>query len=129
MSPTPRADFNVTGSALPPLVITEVMADPSKVADGSGEWFEVYNGGTVPVDLNGWRIKSGPTGSETHTINTSVVVPARGFVVLGNNLNTGTNGGVNQAYSYAGAITLNNSNTDWLVLSTPTGTLVDSVSY
>ncbi|MDQ6828947.1 MAG: DNA/RNA non-specific endonuclease, partial [Gemmatimonadota bacterium] len=116
-------------AAIPRLFITEVMPDPTKVADAAGEWFEIFNAGTDPVDLNGYKITSGPTGSETHTIASSVVVPATGFVVLGNNANSATNGGVNEAYSYGTSITLNNSNTDWLTIKMPDGTLVDSIAY
>src|SRR5690349_25086250 len=42
-----------------------------------------------------------------------------GFAVIGNNTNSGTNGGVSEQYSYGGVIALNNSNTDWLVLKLP----------
>jgi DNA/RNA endonuclease G (NUC1)/PKD repeat protein len=115
---------------VPPIVITELMPDPTKVADASGEWFEVFNAGSTPVDLQGWKILSGPGNpSETHTIASSVVVPPQTYVVLGNNSNSATNGGVTEAYSYGAAITLNNSNTDWLALKMADGTLVDSVAY
>src|SRR6266496_3184896 len=119
-------------SSAPPLVfITELMPDPTKVADAAGEWFEVFNAGNTPVDLNGWRIVSGPTGSEQHPIAASVVIAPGGYAVLGNNTNSSTNGGLVEQYSYGTAITLNNSNpgTDWLVLKLPDGTVVDSVSY
>jgi len=119
-------------SSAPPLVfITELMPDPTKVADAAGEWFEVFNAGNTPVDLNGWRIVSGPTGSEQHPIAASVVIALGGYAVLGNNTNSFTNGGLVEQYSYGTAITLNNSNpgTDWLVLKLPDGTVVDSVSY
>jgi DNA/RNA endonuclease G (NUC1) len=126
-TPTPGLSF-VEGSA-PQVLITEIMADPTKVADAQGEWFEVFNAGADPVDLNGWRIVSGPTGSETHVIASSILVPSGGFAVIGNNTNSGTNGGVVEQYSYGGVIALNNSNTDWLVLKLPDGTVIDSVSY
>ena len=32
------------------------MPNPAAVADGAGEWFEVFNTGPVSVDLDGWRI-------------------------------------------------------------------------
>src|SRR5262249_19221441 len=76
------------------LVITGVMPDPTRVADASGEWFEVYNGSTEPVDLQGYRIVSaaGLTASESHTIASSVVVEPGEYIVFGNNANTATNG-------------------------------------
>jgi len=132
----PTARFNHTPGHS--LIITEFMANPAG-DDLQGEWIEIHNPSSTDVNLNGYRLASGPgftAGQPTdrHTINASVVVPAGGYVVLGNNGNTATNGGVSQAYSYpaSGAgvsIVLNNSNTDWITLKTPTGELVDSVAY
>jgi DNA/RNA endonuclease G (NUC1) len=134
--PSPRNSGTSLNSCAPPppveptgLVITEFLADPDG-ADTLGEWFELYNAGTEDIDLFGWQLRSNSsTGVEAHTIAASVIVPAGGFVVLGNNANAATNGGVDIAYSYGGDIILNNSNTDWLTLKRPDGTLEDSVSY
>ncbi len=126
---TPDAGPMLSGGAVPQLLITEIMADPTKVADASGEWFEVFNAGADPVDLAGWRIVSGPSGSEQHVIAASIPVASGGFAVIGNNTNSGTNGGVTEQYSYGTVIALNNSNTDWLVLKLADGTVIDSVSY
>ncbi len=123
---------------VPQLVITEIMPDPSRVGDNVGEWFEVFNGGETDVDLKDYWIYSGPnvTTPERHRIATSVIVPAGGLVVLGNNTNQSTNGGAPVAYAFpgtagqSGAITLNNSNTDWLSLRMPDeATVLDYVSY
>jgi endonuclease G len=127
----PRHDV-IPGSNL---VITEVMPDPSKVADTAGEWFEVYNPGPSSVNLQGYRIVSaaGLTNSESHTINASVVVDAGEYVVFGNNANTATNGGAPVAYSYGGSIALNNGSStsanEWLALRTSAGVTLDSVAY
>ena len=128
----PASPSNDASSATTLLVITEVMSDPTKVADGAGEWFEVYNAGSATIDLMGWKILSGVTATpESHTIASSVVIPPGGYAVLGNNANAFTNGGVtvNYAWTPGTAIQLNNSNTDWLALKTPDGTLMDSVAY
>ncbi|HEX5726404.1 MAG TPA: DNA/RNA non-specific endonuclease [Longimicrobiaceae bacterium] len=111
------------------IIINEIMADPSAVADASGEWFEVYNASSTPIDLQGWKIAS--ANDAVHTIGTSVVVPAGGYAVLGRNANTATNGGVTLAYSYATAPTPNlaNSTTDWLALRDASGASVDSVFW
>src|SRR3712207_3302405 len=60
------------------LMITEVMPDPSRVADGSGEWFELYNGGADSINLKGHRIvsASGATATESHTIASDVWIHA-----------------------------------------------------
>jgi DNA/RNA endonuclease G (NUC1)/PKD repeat protein len=127
----PRLD--VTSST--GLMITEVMPDPTKVADTAGEWFEVYNGGSAAVNLQGFRIVSaaGLTASESHTIASAVVVNPGEYVVFGNNANTATNGGVAVAYSYGGSIALNNGSSssanEWLALRTSAGVTIDSVAY
>jgi DNA/RNA endonuclease G (NUC1)/PKD repeat protein len=118
------------------LVITEVMADPSKVADASGEWFEVYNPGPSSVNLKGYKLLSGSgaTGVETHTIATDVVADSGEYVVFGNNGNTSTNGGVPVSYAYptsgTGSLNLSNSSaTEWIAIRTSTNTTIDSVAY
>lgn len=108
------------------VVINEVMADPSKVADTYGEWFEVYNYGTSSVNLQGWTIAS--NNDSPVTIGSSVSVPAGGYVVLGRNASTSSNGGVTEAYAYGTAITLANSS-DWLALRDGSGKTVDSVAW
>ncbi|MEP6298136.1 MAG: lamin tail domain-containing protein, partial [Ilumatobacter sp.] len=75
-----------------PLMISEVMRDPAAVSDTSGEWFEVHNPTSDPVDLRNWSISD--DGSERYVIRRSVVVPPLGFAVIGRSGDTGVNGGV-----------------------------------
>ncbi|HVE78701.1 MAG TPA: DNA/RNA non-specific endonuclease [Gemmatimonadaceae bacterium] len=116
-----------------PPMITEIMANPDGGDDTVAEWFEVYNPGDLAVNLGGWRITSGPTGSETHVIAGSLVVPSRGFAVIGRNTDRTVNGDTPVDYATPGnTIQLNNSNTDWITLKRPVGAamvLVDSVAY
>jgi DNA/RNA endonuclease G (NUC1)/PKD repeat protein len=129
----PTARFDVTSST--GLVITEVMPDPSKVVDTAGEWFEVYNGGSAAINLQGYRIvsASGLTNSESHTIASAVVVAAGDYVVFGTNANTSTNGGAPVDYAYGSSISLNNGSStsanEWLALRTAAGVTLDSVAY
>ena len=130
-----RADV---GPGATGLIITEVMPDPSKVGDTSGEWFEVYNAGTDALDLSGLKIvsASGLNNSESHTIPTTanVMVDPGEYVVIGNNANVNTNGGVFEAYSYGASIALNNGSTtsanEWLAIRklTPSAAGTDSVT-
>jgi len=134
LGPAPTPNFDHVPGTPPHVVITELMPDPSRVADASGEWFEVFNAGAQPVNLMGWRIVSGVTVTpEQHVIGSNVVIAPGGYAVLGNNGNSATNGGLTVNYAYpasgAGSIILNNSNTDWLALKMGDGTLVDSVAY
>src|SRR5688500_4203145 len=75
------------GAETPPVIITERMAIPS-VADAVGEYLEVFNPGSVAVDMSGWTIRSFST--ESHTIAGSLVVPPCGVAVLVNNGNSAT---------------------------------------
>ncbi|HEU0299095.1 MAG TPA: DNA/RNA non-specific endonuclease [Longimicrobium sp.] len=126
-APSGTAGLDVTITAGPSLVINEIMPNPGAVLDDLGEWFEIYNTGTTPVDLNGYRVAS--ANDAVHTINTSLVVPAGGYVVLARNGNTATNGGLTANYAYPSTFTLNNSTTDWLALRDPAGASVDSVAW
>ena len=122
------ARLDLQASAGPTLVINEIMPNPSGVADELGEWFEVHNAGTAPIDLQNYRIAS--NNDAVHVINTSVVVPAGGYAVLARNGDAAVNGGVTANYSYAHqTFNLNNSATDWLALRAPDGATVDSVHW
>lgn len=107
------------------LVITEIMQNPSAVSDGNGEWFEVYNPTGSPINMNGYVIRD--NDFDTHVITGSVVVPAYGYVVLGNNDDMGTNGGVNVDYEYSGNFFLSNGS-DELVIECE-GTIIDEVQW
>lgn len=116
-----------TGTPLPLVVVTEFLADPNAVSDGAGEWFELHNGGTVPVDLEGWTIKDG--GTESHRIASSVQIPAKGFIVLAADGDVSQNGGVNAAYAYGyGNFKLSNT-VDAIILLDASGREVDRVDY
>ncbi len=128
---TPRADVVAGGG----IIITEVMPDPTKVLDAAGEWFELYNAGTDDINLKNYKIVSaaGLTASESHTIASDVLIRSGQYLVIGNNANTATNGGVTEAYSYGGSIALNNGSTtsanEWLALRDPSNVTLDSVAY
>ncbi len=98
------------------LVISEVMQNPSAVFDNAGEWFEITNVSAAAIDLNGWTIAD--DGSDSHVITSSVVVAPGGRVVLGNNTDTGTNGGVTVDYSYGGSFFLSNGADELIVTDT-----------
>ena len=123
---TPMAFAGVP--APPPLVINEIMQNPAAVGDSDGEWFEIYNPTGTAVDINGWTIRD--DGSDTHLINNGgpLLVPAGGYAVLGNNANSGTNGGVSVDYSYNGGFFLSNS-ADELILEDTGSNEADRVEW
>ena len=94
------------------LVINEVLANPGgTILDANGEWFEVYNAGTRPVDMQNLVIADSAASGRRpyHLISSSLVVPSGGYVTLGNTTNTTNNGGVTIDYAYGAALQLANS--------------------
>lgn len=97
------------------LLISEVMANPSQVSDANGEWFELFNAGANPIDINGITISD--TGSNIHEINNggSLFINPGDYLVLGRNGDTSNNGGFVADYVYTN-FTLGNSS-DQIILS------------
>ena len=62
------------------LVITEIMYNPSAGTESTAEYIEIYNNTANPIDLNGMVLVEGGTNRD---INSSVIVPAGGYVVIG----------------------------------------------
>ena len=85
----PPFTFRVGG----PMVINEVMINPSAVTDANGEYVELYNSGATPVDLAGWTIRD--DGGDSFTIPTAqpVLVAAGGIFVLAAQASPAVNGG------------------------------------
>lgn len=112
------------------VVINELMGDPLAALSPSwGEWFEVFNYGPEPVNLAGWKIRSG--GDVEHAIGKDVIIAPGTYAVLGRSDNEGNNGYAQVAYNYftGNSTTIWLDASDWLVLRTPTNTTVDSVAW
>ena len=77
--------------------ITEAMFQPNAAIATTGEWFEVANATSMPLDLNGWTLDFGGT---THTLTTSVILPANGLLVLGQSAAGPLNDDVATGYQY-----------------------------
>jgi len=107
------------------VVITEIMANPAAVLDSKGEWLELYNAGTTTVDLGGCTLRD--EGNNQHLIKGPLLLDPKQYLVLGNNKNSATNGGVKVGYAYSGYYLANNS--DQVLLEDPAGALVDRVAY
>ncbi len=109
------------------IVINEIMQNPVAVSDAAGEWFELFNPGASPVDINGWTLSD--NGADTHVIANGgpLFVPAGGYLVMGAEGNSGANGGVTIDYVYTG-IALGNS-ADEIVLSNRCLNEIDRVEW
>jgi hypothetical protein len=116
------------------IAINEVMANPARVSDNNGEWVELYNPTTADIDINGWTIKDDYLDSHVIDNGEPLLVPAGGYLVLGNNDNPSENGGVNVAYSYYNPDRFTNSfhlanQGDEVVIVDLTDTVVDRCTY
>ena len=88
----------------PLILINEVMHYPSS----GSEWIELYNPGTVPVNLSGWRIDDSVIGGPHTLIGEGVVIAPNSLLVI----------------PLTSAI-LNNNDPDRVILSDPTGQVID----
>jgi len=94
------------------LVINEVLVNPAGTTiETTGEWFELYNAGSLPVDMQNLVIADSAASGRRpyHLISSSLVVQPGGYVVLGETANTLSNGGVTVDYAYGSALQLANS--------------------
>ncbi|MGJ8638918.1 MAG: lamin tail domain-containing protein [Opitutaceae bacterium] len=121
----PPEDSDTT-AALPELIISEIMKNPTAVGDTAGEYFEVFNAGTSDVDLIGYIVKD--DDSDSFEITTNLIVPAGEFILFGRNADDTANGGITPDYIFSG---MNLSNgVDEIILVAPDGiTEVDRVVY
>lgn len=96
----------------PMLVVNELFVNPNNtITEPAGEWVELYNAGTRPVNLKGLVIADSAASGRRpyHLISSDVIVAPGGYVTLGGSTNTTTNGGVPVDYSYGGALSMVNS--------------------
>lgn len=75
-SPSARAKPSALGTQQ--IIINEI-AWMGTLSDANHEWIELYNPGSVPVDLTGWRLQA---ADGTPNILLSGVIPAGGFFLL-----------------------------------------------
>lgn len=117
----------VLGQSPGDLVISEFMANPNAVSDNNGEYVEFYNNTSNPIDINGFTLRD--DDSDSHVINNGapLLVPAFGFIVLGIDANSSTNGGYTANYQYETYFLANSG--DEIVLETPGGTEICRLNY
>lgn len=110
------------------VLVTEFMKDPSAVSDARGEWLELFNPNSFPVDVEGWILSDLASDATVLTNGgNGIVLPARGAGVLARNADPSLNGGVVALATYSG-FTLGNA-ADQIVLTDLVGQLVDLVDY
>lgn len=129
-SSTCQKEFFAAGA----IIVTEFMVQPQWAADPAGEWIEVYNPGTQPVDINGWFLRDNVLNIHVIDKPGGVIVPAGGYAVLGYSDNVLANGGVKVDYSWSAAgganiFTLNNPPLQDEIILSWNNTVIDQVSY
>jgi hypothetical protein len=71
------------GSALGDVMISEIMYDPSGI-ESKKEWIELYNNGTLSVDMNGWKLNDG-TAKNLTLYRGSFILQEGSFAVIARN--------------------------------------------
>lgn len=102
------------------------MADPEESGrDSAYEWVELFNAGSDPVDLKGWKLAD----SKTADVLPAAVVPPRGFVVVaGRSATFPTDVLVARVTDGELGSGLNNGG-ETVRLFAPTGEEVDAISF
>ena len=121
-------DSTAAPLALGDLIITEVLVNPGAVDDTAGEWIEVLNLTSAPVDLSGWVLSDRDTDSVILSPAAALVVNPGDYVVLGRSSVPATNGGAPVDWAYGTAFTLANAE-DEIVLTTPGGLEIHALEY
>jgi hypothetical protein len=108
------------------IIINEIMQNPSVVGDSNGEYMEFYNTTDHDIDINGWTVRDNGTDSFVITNGAPLIISSYGYLVIGNDGNSGTNGGYTCDYEYSGMYL---GNSDDEVILEYTGVIIDSVYY
>ena len=112
------------------IVITEVMKDPSVVADSSGEWLELYNASPSIVNLEGWTLRDNGTDSIVLSNGGNGLYVAAGrFLVIASNTDLATNGGITAGYDWDWTLFKLDNADDEVVLVAPGNVEIDRIEY
>jgi hypothetical protein len=109
------------------VVVNEILQNPSAVSDSNGEWFELTNTTSNPIDINGWTASDNDSDAFEIDNGGPLIIPANGYLVLGNNPDAGTNGGVAVDYGFSGMALANGA--DELVITDGFGVEIDRVEW
>jgi len=115
------------------LILSELMVDPSVVDDTQGEWFELYNTASYPVEIQGYTLRD--DDYDSWVISESMVVPPHDYFLVCANTDPATNGGVRGCDAWflraelpPPGMALGN-NGDEVILERPDGTEIDRLVY
>lgn len=66
------------------IAITELNYHSDSL-NSSGDWIEIHNYSSNPVDLTGWTLKDGNLLNPPYAFPTNSIIPPNGYIVLGEN--------------------------------------------
>jgi hypothetical protein len=110
-TPTPMPTAP-TPTPFPDIHINEFLPN-SDGLDSTGEWIELWNAGTAPADISGWKLDDAEGGSLPYTISAGRTIGPGGYVKFSRPVT---------------AIALNNDS-DMVRLLTPGGQVYESIAY
>jgi len=122
-SRTIAATLSVADLAPNNLIITEYLANPIGVADGDGEYFEIFNTTENLIDLGGLVVRD--DGSNSFTV-TALTLAAQSFAVFSSS--DGTSLGIIPDYVYGASMALTNTD-DEIGLYRQDGTAIHQLTY
>lgn len=105
------------------IYINEILPSPRAVSSTWGEWIELYNAGSQPVNLRGWTLS---VDASSHTIPLNLIAPAGGYLLLGQRPDPAENGGVVIHYATP-PLQLRDIGT--ITLYAPDGEIIDHVQW
>ncbi|NUN15234.1 MAG: lamin tail domain-containing protein [Myxococcales bacterium] len=109
------------------VIITELLIDPTVVADNVGEFIELWNTTDQAVNVSGWRISDGKNDQFVISPAAQLWIEPHDYLVLGRSADTVVNGGIAVDVVYGTAISLVNS-ADSVIVSFA-GSEVDRLDY
>jgi Ca2+-binding RTX toxin-like protein len=119
--------YALDNTQLGDIIVNEIFQNPSAVSDANGEWFELYNPTANDIDINGWTLADNDLDSHTINNGAPLMITAGGYLILGRNADSGTNGGVAVDYEYSRYILANGD--DEIILTNTVGVEIDRVDY
>lgn len=122
-------NFRFGTPAILPLVINEIMSDPSPVVNlPDVEYVEIFNPNATPMDLSNWTISDGTsTATFSNTLGNPVILPDS-FMILCPPAAAGAMGAFGQVALLTGWPSLNNSG-DEITLRDELGNIRAQVKY
>lgn len=116
------------------VIFTEIMANPNKVSDTVGEWFELYNTTSNPLSLFSMVFQDSDTGSaaDAYVItDIDATIPPNGYIVFARERDPALNGGIAGALYFSGRHLKNSAGTTpySLAIANRDGTIIDSTYF